>query len=168
MGMSLWINLDYRFMPGLRFGHHLGRTKWHTCELEPPQNTHKPNAWRNVGTQLPNMSFPIPCSKSFCGVRVRRTSVPMPCCQCSWTTCMVVSSLLFLKQGEKKIKAKPNQQQQPSPSYCDLVLHERLLQKQILLEMISVEANVTHIIWSPWWESHSFPLFPSLFFFPGN
>lgn len=59
-----------------------------------------------------------------------------------------VLTFIFKARREKN-KGKTKKQQQTSPSYCNLVLHERLLQKQILLEMISVEAKVAHIIWSP-------------------
>ena len=56
--------------PSLLFGHHLGQRRWHSCGLKPLQNSHKANAWSSVGTQLPNMSFPILCSKPSYGVKM--------------------------------------------------------------------------------------------------
>lgn len=76
--MSLWINPGYEVVPGLLFWHRLGQAGWHSCGLEPLQNSRKPNAWSSV-TQIPNRSFPIPCSKLSYGVvvLVGRSSVPI-------------------------------------------------------------------------------------------
>lgn len=62
MGTSLWISPGYEVVPGRLFWRRLGQVGRHSCGLEPLQNYHKPNAWSSV-TQIPNTSFPIPCSK---------------------------------------------------------------------------------------------------------